>query len=212
MRAPGSDFRRLLTTEMTLQYRNGLYLVYLVLTIFFLAIIALVPAPWRETAVGLVILLDPTFIGFFFAGGLVLLDREQGILPVVATATGGFSDYARPKVVALIILAGTVAAVLLGAATLLGFVRPSLGGVVRLGAGLVLSIPIFFNLGVIVAAWKPRVVEYFVFASFALLPLMIPLAEPLGVATGGVGKVSPVWGAMTLITSVFADGGGVAVL
>jgi hypothetical protein len=105
-------------------------------------------------------------------------------------------------------LAGTVAAVLLVAATLLGSVQPSLGGVARLGLGLVLSIPIFFNLGIIVAAWKPRVIEYFVYASFALLPLMVPLAEPLGVATGGIGKVSPVWGAMTLITSVFSGGGG----
>ncbi len=201
-----AGFRRLLKTEMALQYRNGLYLIYLVLTAFFLIIISLVPASWRESALGIVILLDPTFIGFFFAGGLVLLEREQGILPVVATSSGGFQSWARPKIAALTILAGTATVALIAVATLFGFVRPTVPGALRLVVGLALSIPIFFNLGITIAAWRPRVLEYFVYASFALLPLMIPLAELVGIPTGAVGMVSPVWGAMTLITSVFADG------
>jgi fluoroquinolone transport system permease protein len=200
-------FGRLLRTELTLHSRNGLYLVYAVLTAFFVAVVALVPAHSRETALGIVILLDPTFIGFFFAGGIVLLEREQGILPVVATTAGSFADYARPKVAALLLLAGAVATALLVAATLTGLVRPTAPGVARLGVGLLLSIPVFFNLGVTVAAWKPRVIEYFVYASFALLPLMIPLVELVGVSTGVVGKASPLWGAMVLITSIFADRG-----
>jgi hypothetical protein len=65
---------------------------------------------------------------------------------------------------------------------------------------------------VVVAAWKPRVIEYFVYASFALLPLMIPLADMAGVSTGLVGKLSPVWGAMILITSIFTDGGAPVVM
>jgi fluoroquinolone transport system permease protein len=194
-------FGKLLGTELTLHYRNGLYIVYLVLTGFFLAIVSLVPAQSRETTLGIVILLDPAFIGFFFAGGLVLLEREQGILPVVATSAGSFAAYTRPKVVALVVLAAGVATVLLTVASLLGYVGPSVSGTLRLAIGLILAIPVFFNLGVIVAGWKPRVIEYFVYASFALLPLMIPLAAMAGVSTGLVGKLSPVWGAMILITS-----------
>jgi fluoroquinolone transport system permease protein len=205
-------FGKLLGTELTLHYRNGLYIVYLVLTGFFLAIVSLVPAQSRETTLGIVILLDPAFIGFFFAGGLVLLEREQGILPVVATSAGSFAAYTRPKVVALVVLAAGVATVLLTVASLLGYVGPSVSGTLRLAIGLILAIPVFFNLGVIVAGWKPRVIEYFVYASFALLPLMIPLADMAGVSTGLVGKLSPVWGAMILITSSFTDGGAPVVM
>jgi fluoroquinolone transport system permease protein len=201
-----ASFTGLLKTEMALQFRNGLYLIYLILTAFFLIIVALVPPSWRESALEIVIFLDPTFIGFFFAGGLILLEREQGVLRVVATTVDDFRSYARPKVAALLLLAGTVTALLILAATLLGFVRPTLPGTLRLIFGLVLSIPVFFNLGIIVAAWKPRVLEYFVYASIALLPLMVPLVDLVGVSTGIIGKVSPVWGAMTLITSVFAEG------
>lgn len=100
-------------------------------------------------------------------------------------------------------LAVLVVSVLWALAVVLGLVSVNAVGLLYLGAGLVLSIPAFFSLGMVMAGWKPRILEYFVYSSIALLPLMFPLVELFGWPVGLWGMLSPVWGSFVLVSSMF---------
>ncbi|TVQ28040.1 MAG: hypothetical protein EA383_01435, partial [Spirochaetaceae bacterium] len=96
---------RLFSIEVSVQYRAGLYAAYGAMTAFFFAVLALVPQAYRQETFALIVLLDPSFMGFFFAGGLVLLERDQGVLSIILTSRSGFAAYWRAKAFAILALA-----------------------------------------------------------------------------------------------------------
>ncbi len=205
MSSPGfcSTAWRLFRIEVSVQARGGLYAAYGAMTAFFFAVLALVPHAYRQETFELIVLLDPSFMGFFFAGGLVLLEREQGVLPVILTNSRGFAAYWRAKASAIVTLAVLVVGMLTAASSLLGFVAPDAAGLLRLAVGLVLTVPVYLSLGIVLASWFPRVIDYFIYSTVIMMPFMFPLVEVFGVSVGPIGAVSPVWGALILITSVF---------
>lgn len=194
---------RLLATEFRIQSRSGLYAAYALVSAFFVALLLLAPEAWRSRVFELIVLLDPSFAGFFFAGALVLLERDQGVLPLVVTRGRGFRAWWQAKALAVLSLAFTVVALLVVISATLGLLRFSASGLALLAAGLTLTVPVFLSLGVAMAARFPRVIDYFLYSGIILTPVMFPLVELVGVPVGPVGAVSPVWGAHVLITSLF---------
>lgn len=191
-----------LRADLRLQFRNGFYAAYLAMTLVFFLILIALPAGFRQRGFALIVLMDPAFMGFFFAGGLVLLERDQGVLQYIVTRGRGFFVYWRAKVTALLGLAAVVVAALLAVASLLGFIAPDLRAVFLLAVGLLLTVPLFFSLGLAMAGHVSRVTDYFVYSGLALTPLMYPLLELVEVPVGYFGIVSPVWGAVVLIGSM----------
>ncbi|MCA1753794.1 MAG: ABC transporter permease [Spirochaeta sp.] len=194
---------QLVRNEIRLQLRNGFYAAYTVMTAMFFVILVALPAGWREAGFTVIVLMDPAFMGFFFAGGLVLLEREQGVLAFVLTRGRGFTSYWFTKVGAILALAFLVVGVLWSLSVVLGYIPLDVLGVLYLAGGLLLSVPAFFSLGMVMAGWKPRIIEYFVYSSIALLPLVFPLVELGGITVGLWGMLSPVWGGLVLIGSMF---------
>ncbi|MFW5800805.1 MAG: hypothetical protein ACOCVC_02125 [Spirochaeta sp.] len=198
--------------EVLLQARGGFYAVYAAMTVVFLIIIALLPPGARAAGFGLIVLMDPSFMGFFFAGGLVLLEMDQGILPVIQTHGRGFDGYWRTKVGAILFLAVTVTGLLLLALWGLGFVQPVWSGILLLFFGVLLTVPVFYSLGLCIAGLCPQIINYFVCAGLVTLPFMFPFIELAGIPVGFFGVLSPVWGGMVLITDgvsrfAFGDSG-----
>jgi len=198
-----------LLLEIKLQWRGGFYAAYGVLTFLFLALLFILPQGARETGFSLIVLMDPSFMGFFFAGGLVLLELDQGVLGVIQTHGRGYGAYWRNKVGAILLLALLVVGVLLGASWILDLVKLSSHDILLLLLGVVLTVPAFFGIGVFLAGLFPRILDYFLWASILLFPLMYPFLELAGVSLGWLGVFSPVWGALILITSVSAGGASV---
>jgi fluoroquinolone transport system permease protein len=196
----------ILATEMRLQLRNGFYAVYAVMTLVFFLLLAALPPGLREGGFIVIVLLDPTFMGFFFAGGLVLLERDQGVLQFVVTQGRGFRSYWYAKVGAILILALLVVGTLTAGAGLLGYIRPTTRSYAYLFSSLVLAVPLFFSLGLAFAGWKPRVLEYFVYAGIVMTPFMYPLLEFGGIPVGYSGVFSPIWGPLVCIRAAFSTG------
>ena len=67
-------------SDVRYQWRYGFYLVYLFVIAFFIALIRVLPADWRQTALVAVLLSDPALLGFFFIGGILQLERGEGLL------------------------------------------------------------------------------------------------------------------------------------
>ncbi|TVQ22412.1 MAG: hypothetical protein EA383_15490, partial [Spirochaetaceae bacterium] len=107
------------------------------------------------------------------------------------------------KAFAILALAILVVGLLTAVSALFGFIAPDAAGLLRLGVGLILTVPVFLSLGIVMASWFPRVIDYFIYSTVIMMPLMFPLVEVFGVSVGPIGALSPVWGALVLITSVF---------
>lgn len=193
----------LAATEIRIQYRSGLYAAYAAMTGFFFLVLVLLPRDLRPRGFELIVLLDPAFMGYFFAGGLVLLERDQGMLAVIVTHGGGFRSWWRAKTLAVMTLAMTAVTVLTVAAHATGLIEMTGRGLAFLVAGLALSIPLFFSFGVVLASRFTRILDYFVYSGIVMIPFMIPLVEIAGFSPGPLGWLSPVQGGMVLLTSMF---------
>ncbi|GAB6089970.1 fluoroquinolone export ABC transporter permease subunit [Spirochaeta dissipatitropha] len=205
-------FLRRVSLEIAIQKRAGFYLVYIFMTMFFFSLLFLVPESWRARTLGLIILMDPSFMGFFFAGALVLLEKDQGVLSVLQTQGHGFADYWRQKITSILVLALSVVTVLCVSAALFGFVSPTIGGLLRLLLGLFLGVPVFYSFGLAIAGRFPRILDYFLWSSMLMMPFMFPFLEFFGVSVSWFGILSPVWGPMILISSAFESSPDLPVL
>jgi fluoroquinolone transport system permease protein len=66
--------------DMRYQWRYGFYFIYIFMTAAFIGVIRLLPTEWRQTALALTLLSDPALLGFFFIGGILQLERGEGLL------------------------------------------------------------------------------------------------------------------------------------
>ena len=77
-------------SDVRYQWRYGFYFIYGFLTVCFIIMLRLLPDSWRETALVATLLADPALLGLFFIGGLMQLERGEGILDAL------FSSPLRP--------------------------------------------------------------------------------------------------------------------
>lgn len=77
-------------SDVRYQWRYGFYFIYGFLTVCFIIVLRLLPDDWRQTALVVTLLADPALLGLFFIGGLMQLERGEGILDAL------FSSPLRP--------------------------------------------------------------------------------------------------------------------
>ena len=105
-------------SDVRYQWRYGFYFIYGFLTICFIIVLRLLPDDWRQTALVATLLADPALLGLFFIGGLIQLERGEGILDAL------FSSPLRP------------AEYILSKALSLGLISEAVSVIVALGSGV----------------------------------------------------------------------------
>ncbi|MDX1612143.1 MAG: hypothetical protein R3185_07220, partial [Candidatus Thermoplasmatota archaeon] len=159
----------LASTDVRLQVRVGVYAVFALVAALFLLALHLVPAGVSHRLLPILLMGDPSLLAFFFVGGMVVVDRDGGVLEALLTTPVTLSAYMAAKV-------GTLSA--LGA--LLGVVVAALAA-----SGPVawwLLVPALFLTGLVagllafvaIAFWQD-VNRYFLFGGIAIIPLFAPL-------------------------------------
>lgn len=61
-------------------YRSGIFFVYAIVTIIYIVIIDIFPIGIKEQVALYVILTDPTVLGLFFIGSILMQEKEQGVV------------------------------------------------------------------------------------------------------------------------------------
>ena len=114
--------------ELGLQWRNGLYALYIVITGCYLLALYYVPTPYQIPVSRLLVLTDPTFLGLVFVGAIILMEKSQGIPKAIGVSPLGVDGYIGGKVGSLLLInLGTAMCLLVAGG---GGVRPVvLGGV-----------------------------------------------------------------------------------
>lgn len=91
--------------DMRFQMKQGFYLVYVVITIMYLIILSFLPENVLQIALPLVVFSDPSVLGLFFIGGIIMLEKVQGVLMVIVVSPLRTMEYIVSKVLSLAFIA-----------------------------------------------------------------------------------------------------------
>lgn len=157
--------------DVRFQLRHGFYLAYVFVCAVYVLILHSLPESWRETTLTALLFSDPSTLGYFFIGGLILLERGQNLFDNLFVTPLRVREYLLGKVISL---AG------LSAVTAVCIELFSFGPGLRVGpllVGVVLSSAFFTLLGISVAV-RTRTVNQFLLTSPMILTLFfVPLLE-----------------------------------
>ncbi len=108
-------FLRILFTDVRYQFKYGFYFLYLVMSLVYTGILLLVPAAVRREAAAVIIWSDPAALGFIFIGGILLLEKGEGLHSYIAIMPATTVEYVLAKMLslsAISLLAGLIIATL----------------------------------------------------------------------------------------------------
>jgi len=185
--------------DVRLQVRHGFYAAYAVVSLLYVALLRVLPEDWRELAHVLATFSDPAALGFYFIGGLVLLEKQQRLFDPLFATPYTAAEYVLAKTATLTALsAAAIVAVRLGAFGFEGRWALFLYGSVTTAA--------FFTLvGLGIAASCRTLNGYFVASSVYTSVFALPLASSLGLADWPALAVLPTHASLLALESAFGS-------
>lgn len=187
----------MLVWDARLQIRYGFYAVYAVLTVVYIVGLRALSPALRTDAAVLLIVTDPTILGFYFIAAMVLFEKEEGVLDALVTSSLGDRGYLASKVITLSLLA-MVASILVA---VLGH-----GAVLRvavLSIGVALSAALFVLVGFVAVARYDSVNEYFISAVGWGTVLFLPLFGYVGLVETPVFYLLPAQPVLVVVEGGF---------
>ena len=189
--------RSMLMWDVRLQSRYGFYAVYAVLTaVFVLGLRAMDPALRTDAAV-LLIVTDPTVLGFYFIAAMVLFEREEGVLDALVVSPLGDRGYLVSKVLTLSLLAVVTAT----SVAVIG--HGPVSGLAVLVVGVALAASLFVLLGSVAVARFDSVNEYFISAVGWGTVLFLPLFGYVGLVDTPLFYLLPAQPVLVLVEAGF---------
>lgn len=155
--------------DVLFQFRHGFYFAYTFVTLFYVVLLKLLPAEVTGKVLPFVLFTDISVLGFFFIGGILLLEKGQNTLSALFVTPLRVHEYLLAKYISLSIIAtiATLALYLITGGTL-SFL-PGLLGIVWL------NMFIYTLLGIALVSMVKSVNDYFVLGVPVGVILFIPL-------------------------------------
>ena len=100
--------RRVVTVagyDILFQFRNGFYLIYLIISALYIGILFSIPESHRLLVTYALVFSDTSILGLTFVGALLLLEKQQNILSSLFVTPLHVRDYLAGKVISLSLLA-----------------------------------------------------------------------------------------------------------
>lgn len=168
-------FINALKSDITFQFKQGFYYVYIFLTIIYMVIIAKLPdGAIKNMAIPLTVFSDPSLIGFFFIGGIAMLEKSQGILKYIAVTPLTPMEYLLSKAASL-----SLVSLFAGCVITLATFKGTANWIILM-TGIVLS-SVFFTLYGFIAAAKSRTInEYYIKMVPYMLLIIFPCFSVIG--------------------------------
>lgn len=164
-------FWSLLRHDVRFEVRHGMYTVYAVICSLYVLMLLSFSPEVREIAAPLLVFSDPAALGFFFVGGMVLLERKQDVLSGLFVTPLDPAEYVAAKVASLALIS-----VLAAYAIVIPLYGLAFNGYF-LTAGVFLT-AVFLTLVSIPFAMRARTLnQYFLTGGAAMLVFTAPLVE-----------------------------------
>lgn len=186
-----------LRADIRFQFKQGFYLVYLLLTLVYMIVLTRFPIELKRIAVPLTVFSDPSMVGFFFIGAIVMLEKVQGVLQYVTVTPLRSIEYLLAKVISLTIVALT-AAIMIIVATY----NEPLNWIVLI-SGIMLTSSFFVLYGFIAAANCSTMNQYFIKMIPYMLLIVLPCFSLIGFPCSWVFNIFPSVAGLQLVLGAF---------
>ena len=87
--------------DLAFQTKQGFLIVYLAVAVLYVIILSQLPDSILKYAVPIVVFSDPSILGLIFIGGILMLEKEQGVTGYLAVTPLKFYEYLASKIVSL---------------------------------------------------------------------------------------------------------------
>jgi fluoroquinolone transport system permease protein len=187
----------LIKGDLKLQVKYGFYTVYAVVTGLYLLLLSQLSAADRQLIVPFIIYSDPALLGFYFIGGLILLEKGENTLTCLISTPVTIRDYLISKQVSLTFLA------LLATSVIVFFLYGIQLSYLLLVIGFSLTSCFFVLVGFIAVAKFNTLNEYVLSAGIYMLVLNLPLLDFFGLVNSKLFYLFPTQASLILIRSFF---------
>jgi len=106
------NLRNALKSDFKFQYKEGFFYIYLAICIIYLVILSVLPSSILSIILPILIYSDPAGLGLFFIGGMIMLERRQGIINYLIVTPLLVNEYSLSKVITLSTLAVVVSLII----------------------------------------------------------------------------------------------------
>lgn len=196
-------FRTAFAFDIRFQWRHGFYFIYMVICALYLVFLHLIPDSYREQTMVLLTFSDPSALGLILAGGIVLLERDQGIHDPLFVTPIRVREYLLSK-------AGSLAVLSLLAAWVIHVVASGLPqSLIGFSTGIILTSSLMTFLSIGVVARCRSINGFIVLSQVYALPFILPLLGYFKVWNSRLFLFLPTEGTLRLLssgTSVMTDG------
>ncbi|MGG3281064.1 ABC transporter permease [Paenibacillus solani] len=159
----------LFTFDLRFQWRHGFYFVYLLVCAVYWVLLRLIPEPYRDEAAVVLTFSDPCALGLIMAGGIVLLERDQGIHDPLFVSPIHLREYLLAK-------SGSLSLLSLMAGWVIHLASGSLpGSPLAFSVGILLTSSFMTLLSIGVAARYRTINGFILMIQVKSLPFVLPL-------------------------------------
>jgi fluoroquinolone transport system permease protein len=183
--------------DIRFQLKHGFYLVYAIITVMYLIILSFLPENILSIALPLIVYSDPSVLGLFFIGGIVLMEKGQGVLMVLVVSPLRTSEYILSKVISL-----TIVSVLAAFAITWFSYYPTVNWWLLLVATILTS-GIFTLLGIMINAGCNTVNQYMLKTIPYMLLFILPCFTLLGFPYSELFVIIPSVAALKLMLGAY---------
>lgn len=184
-------------SDIKFQTKQGFYLVYLIITIMYLIILSMLPENVLTIALPLVVFSDPSVLGLFFIGGIILLEKSQGVIMVMVVSPLRTEEYVLAKAISLALISA-IAAIAITALSPINNVNWPL-----MIISTILTAGLFTLCGIMINAGCNNVNQYMVKTIPYMLLFILPCFSLLGFEYSYLFTVVPSVAALRLLLGAY---------
>ncbi|MBD2871778.1 fluoroquinolone export ABC transporter permease subunit [Paenibacillus arenilitoris] len=183
--------------DVRFQWRHRFYFVYLLVCSLYLLLLHAIPAAYKETVTVLLTFSDPSALGLIFAGGIVLLEKDQGIHVSLFVTPLRLREYLLGKSASLALLSTMAAWAIHG----LSLGMPAAPALFTVGVALTSTLCTLLSIGIVVRTQSVN--GFLLLTQLYALPLALPLLRLFEIGHPAWYAILPTNGSLLLIGSVY---------
>lgn len=184
--------------DVLLQIKYGFYAIYAIITTVYIIILRQLPYQSLHKAIPFIVFSDPSFLGFFFIGGLILLEKGENTLEFLVVTPLRIKEYLLSKMISLTLLAALTSYVISIFSYGLNFNK------LLFTTGIILTSFFFILIGFIAVARFQTVNGYLLTAIGYITVMSIPLLGYFGLYKNWLFYLLPTQASLILIDGAFA--------
>ncbi|WP_175073806.1 hypothetical protein [Terribacillus sp. AE2B 122] len=185
--------------DIKFQLRHGFYLAYSIISIFYIFFLYYLPDKHIELIASLIIFSDPSTLGFFFMGGLLLLEKDQHIFDPLFITPLSLHRYICSKISSLCLL--SIVSSLIIKIIVFGIYDH----ILIMLTGVLLTSLLFSLLGIVIASKSRSLNHFFLLAAIYTTWLFLPILPAVDMVHHWLFYLLPTTGSLLLISGGFND-------